>query len=67
MSKQDRYRSILRVMHGIRPGGVFIAVPESYEAFEDGSVLMDFLMNIAGFKILIPSGGAVGVLFGIKQ
>lgn len=55
MSKEDRYLSILQTMHNIRPGGIFIAIPESYGAFQEGSVLMDFLMKIAGIRPILPS------------
>ena len=63
----DRYKSIFRAMHDIRSGGVFIAVPESYEKMRDGSIVMDFLMNIAGVQIMAPSYRASDIVYGVKK
>ena len=67
MTAEDRYRSIFWTMHNIRSGGPFIAVPESYEAMRSGTVVMDFLMNIAGIRIMVPSYDASGVVYGVKK
>ena len=64
---EDRYVSIYRTMHSIRSGGAFIVVPEAYENMKDGSVIMDFLMNIAGFQIMAPSYNSAGIMYGVKQ
>ena len=66
-SMEERYRSIFRTIHDIRSGGVFIAVPESYEKMKDGSVIMDFLMNLGGVQIMAPRYGSLGVVYGVKQ
>ncbi len=44
-----------------------MAIPESYEAFEEGSVVMDFLMSISGIMIIAPSAGFNGVVYGMKK
>ena len=67
MSAEDRYRSIFRVMHNIRSGGVFIIVPESYSEMKSGSVLIEFLLNIAGMEITVPPYGSDGVIYGVKK
>ena len=67
MSAEDRYRSIFRVMHNIRSGGVFIIVPESYRNMKSGSVMIEFLMNIAGLEITVPPYGTDGVIYGVKK
>ena len=67
MSAEDRYRSIFRVMHNIRSGGVFIIVPESYYNLKSRSVLIEFLMNIAGMEITVPPYGSYGVIYGVKK
>ena len=64
---EDRYRSIFRVMHNIRSGGVFIIVPESYYNLKSRSVLIEFLMNIAGMEITVPPYGSDGVIYGVKK
>ena len=66
MTAEERYVSIFRSMYHIRPGGLFVAVPESYAAMPSGSVLMDFLMNIAGVRIMLPPYYFKGVLYGVK-
>ena len=67
MTAEERYRSIFRTMHNIRAGGPFIAVPESYESMRSGSVIMDFLMAIAGFRPMVPSSDSNGVVCGVKE
>ncbi len=67
MSKEERYVSIFKTMHSIRSGGLFIAAPESYEAFEDGPVIMDFLMNICSIKILTPLRVSQPLIYGVKK
>ena len=63
----ERYRSVYRAMCSIRSGGIFIAVPESYAAMKHGSVMMDFMMNIGGFRIMLPGYGSGGIVYGIKK
>ncbi len=67
MTAEERYRSIFWTMHNIRSGGVFIAVPESYEAMKQGSVLMDFLMDISGIRIMMPACDFNGIVYGVKR
>ena len=58
---------MFRTMHNLRSGGLFIAVPESYADMESGAAAMDFLMNIAGIRILLPTHDSNGVVYGIKK
>ncbi len=67
MTAEERYRSIFWTMHNIRSGGPFIAVPESYEAMKQGTVLMDFLMDICGVRIMVPAYDFRGVIYGVKR
>mgnify|MGYP002624348904 CR=1 FL=1 len=64
---EDRYISIFKVIRTLRTGGVFIAVPESYRSLKYGSVAMDFMMNIGGVRILLPTYEATGLVYGIKK
>ena len=64
---EDRYRSMFMVMHNIRSGGVFIAVPESYEKMKSGSAVMDFMMDVAGVRIMLPFYESAGAVFGVKK
>ena len=63
----DRYRSIFKTMKSIRSGGLFIIVPESYEAIRSGSVLMEFMMNIGGIQVKAPTYDSVGIIYGMKK
>jgi len=65
MAAVDRYRSIFWAMHSVRSGGLFMAVPESYEAMRDGTVLMDFIMGLSGFRIMVPLYDFAGI--GVKK
>ena len=64
---EDRYRSIFRVMHNIRSGGLFIAVPESYKGMKSGSVVMDLLMSISGIQLILPTYDSAGLVYGVKR
>ncbi|MBQ7701602.1 MAG: hypothetical protein IJT54_04280, partial [Candidatus Methanomethylophilaceae archaeon] len=63
----DRYRSLYRVMHNLRSGGLFIALPESYEKLRSGSVIMDFLMEISGVRLMLPFYDSAGAMIGQKK
>ncbi len=63
----DRYRSLYRVMHNLRSGGLFIAMPESYEKLRSGSVIMDFLMEISGVRLMLPFYDSAGAMIGQKK
>lgn len=63
----DRYRQIFRVMRTIRSGGMFMAVPESYQSMTYGCVVMDFMMNIGGIRIMLPAYEANNMVYGIKK
>jgi len=63
----ERYISIYRTIQSIRSGGVFIIVPESFSSIEDGSIIMEFLMNIAGVHVVAPSYDSNGAIYGLKK
>ncbi len=63
----EKYRSIFWTMHSLRSGGVFIALPESYEGMIHGTVAMDFLMDISGFRIMLPPYDFQGIIYGVKK
>ncbi len=67
MSAVDRYRSIFWTMHSLRSGGVFIALPESYEAMPHRSAAVDFLMDVCGFRIMVPPCDTQGAIYGVKK
>ncbi len=67
MPAAERYRSLFKVMHNLRSGGLFIAVPESYADMKSGAAVMDFVMNIAGIRVLLPTYDSKGVVYGIKK
>ena len=67
MSAEQRYKSMFRTMHNLRSGGIFIVVPESYRDIRSESVVVDFLMNIAGVKIILPTHDSNGIVYGVKE
>ena len=63
----DRYRSMFKAMKSVRSGGLFIVVPESYESLKNGSVLIEFMMNIGGIQVKAPSFDSDGAIYGVKK
>ena len=63
----DRLRQIMKAMSQIRKGGLFMIVPESYEAVPHGTVSAEALMSIMGFNAEIPPSYGNGVLYGMKR
>ncbi len=64
---EERYRSIYRTIQSVRSGGVFMIVPESFSSIKDGSVIIEFLMNIAGVHVVAPSYDSIGIIYGLKK
>ncbi len=66
-STEERYRSIFRTIQSVRSGGAFIIVPESFSSIDDGSVIVEFIMNIAGVHVIAPSYDSNGLVYGLKK
>jgi len=66
-TSEERYRSMFKAMHDVRDGGVCIIVPEAYRNLKSGSVVAEFIMNIAGVQVVAPTYDSVGILAGVKK
>ena len=64
---EERYRSIFKSMHDVRDGGLCVIVPEAYQNLKSGSVVTEFIMNIAGVQVMAPTYDSVGILAGVKK
>ena len=66
-SAEQRYRSMFKAMHDVRSGGFCMIVPEAYKNLKSGSVVAEFIMNIAGVQVIAPTFDSVGVIVGEKR
>ena len=64
---EERYRHMFKMMHDVKDGGLCIVAPESYRNMKSGSVITEFIMNLAGFQIIAPSYDSVGFIVGVKK
>ncbi len=64
---EERYRAMFRSMYGVRSGGYCVVVPESYTNLKSGSVVVEFLMNLAGVEVIAPPYDSVGIIIGQKK
>ena len=64
---EERCRTIFRTILTVRSGGLFIIAPESFSSMEDGSVIVEFIMNIAGVHVIAPSYDSNGLIYGLKK
>ena len=64
---EERYRAMFKAMYSVRSGGYCIVVPESYRNLKSGSVVTEFIMNLAGAQVMAPSDDSVGVIYGVKK
>ena len=66
-TSEERYRSMFKAMHDVRDGGFCVIVPEAYRNLKSGSVVAEFIMNIAGVQIIAPTFDSVGIIVGVKK
>ena len=64
---EKRYRSMFKAMHDVRSGGYCMIVPEAYRNLKSGSVVAEFIMNIAGVQVIAPTFDSVGIIVGVKK
>ena len=66
-SSEKRYRAMFKAMHDVRAGGFCMIVPEAYRNLKSGSVVAEFIMNIAGVQVIAPTFDSVGIIVGVKE
>ncbi len=66
-SAEERYRSMFKAIHDVRDGGICFIVPEAYRNLKSGSVVAEFIMNIAGAQVMAPTFDSVGIISGVKR
>ena len=58
---------MFKAMHDVRDGGFCMIVPEAYRNLKSGSVVAEFIMNIAGVQVMAPTFDSVGIIVGVKK
>ena len=66
-NSEKRYRAMFKAMHDVRAGGFCMIVPEAYRNLKSGSVVAEFIMNIAGVQVIAPTFDSVGIIVGVKE
>ena len=60
----ERYMSILSLMHQVRRGGGFVFLPETFANLPYGRAAAEAMLELMGFRILVSSSEATGIVRG---
>ncbi len=63
----ERYLSIISLMHQVRKGGMFVFLPEAFEKLPYGRAAAEALLQLMGFRILVSTSEATGIVRGERE